>query len=467
MTMWDHERDHEAWQPTLGSGAPRYLAIVDSLASDIRSGCLIAGARLPTHRELADRLGLSVGTVTRAFTTAEQRGLIHGVIGRGTFVGPPAPERFASVDPGPTGFVDLSRTWPLNTLDPDLAPVLRSVAKDAGRAELLHYQDNAGMARHRQAGVDWAARFGLDTKVDSVVLCSGVQHAISVALATVARPNDWVLTEALTYPGLKAAATMQNQRVLGLEMDEEGIVPAAFASACRQRGAKVLYCTPTLQNPTTATMSLRRREQIAQVAREHDVSIIEDDIHQLLADERLAPIASLAPERTFFIAGMSKTVTGALRIAYLVVPDALVDRVAENVWASVWMVPPLTAEIAARWIADGTADATVERKRVEALARLKLAQEVLGEGSFRSAPAAYHVWLPLPPPWDSARFVAAATRAGVGVTDQAAFATESGGAVQAVRICLSAPDDRESLKLGLQRVRELLDRPPGPGRPVL
>ncbi|HZF36691.1 MAG TPA: winged helix-turn-helix domain-containing protein, partial [Candidatus Angelobacter sp.] len=75
------------WQPDLNSvSGPRYLAIVDALAFDLDNGKLRAGDRLPTHRDLAYRLGVTVGTVTRAYSEAERRGLIKGEVGRGTYI---------------------------------------------------------------------------------------------------------------------------------------------------------------------------------------------------------------------------------------------------------------------------------------------------------------------------------------------------------------------------------------------
>src|SRR5262245_44750499 len=75
------------WTPDVSAHrGPRYIAIADALAADIRSSRLSPGDRLPTHRELAYQLGVTVGTITRAYSEAERRGLIGGEVGRGTFV---------------------------------------------------------------------------------------------------------------------------------------------------------------------------------------------------------------------------------------------------------------------------------------------------------------------------------------------------------------------------------------------
>lgn len=454
------------WKPKLDPDRPLYVAIVDALAEDIASGRLPRGARLPTHRELARTLGVSIGTITRAFNTAEQRGLVSGITGRGTFVGGGTSAEFGSAGVD-QGLIDLSRTWPLYSLDPDMAPALGEIARNPDRHELLRYHDNAGMPAHRAAGADWALRCGVETSPEAVVICSGVQHAILVALAAAADPGDWVLTEEFTYPGFHAAAHFLHLRVHGLRLDERGLVPDAFEAACRQRRPKALYCTPTLQNPTTATLPAERRERIVEIAREHDVAIIEDDVHRLLATDPPPPLATLAPERSYFIAGMSKSVTGALRVAYLVPPADQVRRASASVWATTWMVPPLVAELASRWIEDGTADATVQRKRHESAERLTLATQMLSGLRLHSAMAAYHTWLELPEPWTSAAFTGEARRRGVEVTPMEAFATSTESRIQAVRVCLSAPRNQESLRTGLERLLDVLDEAPGPGPAIV
>src|SRR6185503_17679557 len=104
------------WKPDLTEGTKaRYAVIANALAADIASGRLPAGERLPTHRELADALGIAIGTVTRAYAEAERRGLVRGEVGRGTFVGPVplAAATFAPATGRPTGVIDLSLNFPI------------------------------------------------------------------------------------------------------------------------------------------------------------------------------------------------------------------------------------------------------------------------------------------------------------------------------------------------------------------
>ncbi len=154
------------WSPTIPEEADsKYLALVDALADDIRSGRLSPGDQLPTHRDLANRLGIALGTVSRAYAAAESRGLVSGEVGRGTFVRSQAigADEGAIEDEDPT-LIDLSKSRLART--PGDQSVRRALARLASRPDLDRlldfYQPAAGMARHRAAGASWVRRAGLE-----------------------------------------------------------------------------------------------------------------------------------------------------------------------------------------------------------------------------------------------------------------------------------------------------------------
>ena len=434
----------------------RYLAIVDALQHDIERRRLVLGDRLPTHRELAAALGVSIGTVTKAYAEATARGLVLGHTGRGTFVGGTTSRKAALDVEESARDIDLGPTWPLYALDPDLGAALRMLMRRKDVQSLLRYAPHTGSMRHRRAGAIWARRYGLDAPPERVLVCAGVQHAMLVILSALAEPGDVVLTEEFTYPGLKAAAHLLRLRLHGVATDGEGMLPDAFARACRQRRVKALYTIPTLHNPTTRTTGEERRREIAAIAARHGIPIIEDEAHQLLASEPPPTYWSIAPDQTYFIAGLSKVVTGALRVTYVVAPPAAVPRLSEAIWATTWMVAPLTAEIAALWIEDGTADATVARKRREAIARQRIAAQLLAGLSFETQPAAFNVWIDPLPRGTAADLVSAARHCGVAVTSGSAFAAGSAGGRAAVRVSLTAAETRSELRRGLTILSEVL-----------
>jgi DNA-binding transcriptional MocR family regulator len=134
--------------------------------------------------------------------------------------------------------------------------------------------------------------------------------------------QEEVICEALVYPGLRASARHWQRRLHPLPMDAEGILPEAFAAACRS-GLRFAVVSPTLHNPTTATMGPQRRQRIVEIARHWDVMLVEEDVYGLLRDQAPPPLVTLAPERVLYLTGLSKTVSPGLRIGYLVLPPGL------------------------------------------------------------------------------------------------------------------------------------------------
>lgn len=455
------------WLPSLeGRSGPRYLAIADALASDVADGTLKPGERLPTHRDLGWKLGVTVGTVSRAYAEAERRGLVSGEVGRGTFV-----RNLAARDSHTVMTESLSApgTVNLNFAFPPPAEDIRAIettlvdlAKDPVVSLLLDYNPHAGLERHRTAAAGWLARSGLAVQPERIVLTAGAQHAINVCLAAATRPGDRILCDNLTYSGMQVAARLLGLRLEGLPGDAQGTRPDAFDAACRNNDVKALYCMPTMHNPTTVTMPDERRRAIAEIARRHDVAIVEDDIFGLLVDRPLTPISVYAPEQGFFLTSLSKTVAPGLRIGYAAGPARARERLAAAVRASCWMATPLTAEIATRWIEDGTADRILAGRKREAAARREIALDVLGTWQPLCPPGSIYLWLPLPESWRATDFALEAQRREVAVTPADACAVGRHDIPSALRVCLGAPRSREHLRRGLDVLARLLDDGPSP-----
>jgi DNA-binding transcriptional MocR family regulator len=446
------------WKPRLeGRQGPRYRIIAEALAEDLATGTLRQGSRLPTHRDLAERLGVTVGTVSRAYAEAARRGIVSGEVGRGTFVrGAGEPDAGSEGDDP----IDLGQNHPPDpAAQPQRAALVAALTALTARrdaARLLDYPAAGGNAADREAGASWIARAGVEAAPADVLVCTGSQHGLTVVLATLLEPGDLLLTESLTYAGAKAAAGLLHLRLKGLPIDEDGLRPDALEEACRTGDAKALYLIPTHHNPTTAIMPEGRRLEIVAVARAHGLALVEDDVHGLLPEERPRPIAALAPERSYYLASTSKTLAPGLRIAYVAAPPAMVPRLAASLRATTWAVAPLTAAVASEWIRDGTADALLLARREEARARQAIARARLAGADLQTKPEAYYLWLRLPEPWRRDSFAAEARSRGVLVTSAEAFAVGREPAPHAVRLCLGAARTRETLARGLDVVAALL-----------
>ena len=253
-------------------------------------------------------------------------------------------------------------------------------------------------------------------------------------------------------------------RLRPLAMDGQGILPEAFEAACREDKPKALYCTPTLHNPTTATMGPERRRAIADIAAKFGVPIIEDDAYGMLPAQPVAPIATLAPELTYYISSLSKCLSPALRISYLVAPNAKIGaRLASNIRASTSIASPLTSAIATRWIETGSAASVLKAIRQETRERHRLLMTNLP--SAQSDPEAFHAWLPLRGAWDRHAFTAKLRSVGIGVVASDAFAV--GAAPEAVRLGLGGIATREELETSLTVIADVLDQSPSFGGMVV
>src|SRR5215210_3831417 len=269
------------WTPDLSRyGGPRYAAIVEAIAEDVELGRLKPGDQMPTHRDLANHIGVTTGTITRAYSEAARRGLLVGETGRGTFVKGNLFDESLSAPSSEDdeGLVDLSLNIPpLPAGDPlgqALARTLSDLSARRGISALLGYQPAAGSDRHRAAGAEWVARSGLRARPQQILVCNGALHAMTVVFSTLCRPGETVFTESLTYPGMKNLANLLNLRLQGLPTDGEGIVPEAFEEACRGGAARVLYTTPTVQNPLGTLMTEGRRREVAAIAAAHEVAVV-------------------------------------------------------------------------------------------------------------------------------------------------------------------------------------------------
>jgi DNA-binding transcriptional MocR family regulator len=428
------------------------MRIVEALAVDIERGSLGPGARLPTQRALARRLGVGIGTVTRAYTEAGERGLNEGVVGRGSFIAA------AAAKPAGDGMIDLSRNVP--PLGPPRGALRRAMSAMARRGDLvdrLDYAPDGGFAADRRAAAGWLARAanlaGADP--DRIIMTCGAQQATFVALAAACRPGEALIIEEATFHGAKLAAAHAGLRLAPAAMDAEGLTPEALLRAAAETGARAAYVQP-YQNPTGRMMSLGRRKAIVAAAAEAGLLLIEDDLYGPIVGELgLPPLAQLAPDRVAYVSGLSKSLGPGLRTGFLIVPDRHAAAAHEALRAIAFGPPTFSAPIGTHWIETGEAYDILHDVREELRRRAGLARTMLGPLVEAGAPdATTHLWAPVGE-LDAERIAGAAMRAGVRLTSPSApFAP--GAPVTGLRICLGGPADMPALERGLCVVAALL-----------
>lgn len=456
------------WIPDLSLYAgPRYRALAQAIRQAIEQGGLVAGTKLPPMRDLAWRLGVTVGTVSRGYALATEQGLIAGEVGRGTYVREInlTPEDINQTE-SDKGVLYLERSVPAGLRAfTYLGRTLHEIAASSEQAlpimhEILNYGDPEGALRFREMGAKWLTRVGLDVPAERVILTGGAQQAISVVFGTVTSVGDRILVESLTYSALHRNAEARKLLLHGLAMDEEGVVPEALEAACQAGPARLLCLVPTLQNPTIATMSLARRQAIVALARKYDLLILEDDVYGFMPPDRPPPIASLAPERTFYVASASKCLAPGFRVGWLVAPEPFVEPAIGTLHMMSLALPVLPIHIVSRWIETGAAVELLAAQRQECVLRQEIAAKIFQGYQLRADPYCLHILLELPPPWRSADFVAAAAIKGVVLRASSDFAVKRDEAPASVRISIGAARNTTRLETGLRVLVDLLRTTP-------
>jgi DNA-binding transcriptional MocR family regulator len=284
-------------------------------------------------------------------------------------------------------------------------------------------------------------------------------------LLSLARPGDTVLTDRLTYPGIKSAAAAAGIRLVGVDADRAGMIPLALDEACRRHKPKAVYLIPTIHNPTTLTIPLARREQLAAAIRKHDLLLFEDDAYGSL-DLKPAPIATLIPERSYLVVTLSKCIAPGLRISFMMTPDRAAAALLGNALRSVAQMPvPLMVALTLRWLADGSADAIIAAIAAEAAARQKIAAKALAGQDYAAHPRGHHVWLRLPTTWSRLEFAAHVQRQGLAVVTSDSFTVDD-APEHAIRIALGAARSRADLAGALDVLSVALKSPVSMSRVV-
>ncbi len=444
---------------------PAYRSLARKLVEAIESGDLPAGTQLPTHRALSYELELSVQTVSRAYDELSRLGFISGEVGRGSFVrgrdgDAQVPWNRTS---GGLDIIDLSMLAPVtgDVHAECMARTLSELSKDLPQSTLVSFRPRSTLERHVKEAARWITAGGVPVDPERIIPTNGNTAAMSVALQTAALPGELIVTETLGHHTLKSLTSTLGLRLQGLSIDAEGVVPEAFEAACKGEAVKALFLMPSGLGPTCAFASAERRQALCDIAKKYGVWIIESDAWGPINPARTPAFAELAPDQTFYFTGVTKCLLPGLRLGWLVVPDSMISAARNRHLVTNWMATPLMAEIATRWIIDGTAQTLLKWQRKNLDRRNAIVRSKFGPLDFASSPYGMHVWLPLPEPWKARDFVEHARNEGVAVAASSNFRTGEEAAPEAVRVCVGIGTEQELAK-GLSIVARLAGNSPEP-----
>lgn len=419
-----HQQQHTA--------RPAYLLIADIIADGINSGEFQPRDRLPPLRDLAALLAINYTTATRGYAEARRRGLIDSRPGMGSFIRGKVP----SVPLNGGSSYEMTMNSPIEPGE-ELAQAIAAGAINLFTQKnilaLLRYQDFGGLADDKAMAKVWLEKQLPPVSIDEILVTPGIHSALVGLLTLLCRHGGSVCVSDLIYPGLKAIASQLNITLQSLPCDEDGPLPRAFEHQCQTGNIRALYVNPTIQNPTTLTLPLRRREALADVALRYSIPVIEDEAYAALATQHIASFSELIPELTWYLTGMSKCFGPGLRTAFVKGPGKRnTQLLAGALRALNVMASPLTNALAAQWIQEGTADRVLQSVRAESTIRQKIAANILKEFSYRATPEGFHLWLLLPRHfnWNPAEMAVQLRDLGVSAVSSAAFCTDNNGFVE-------------------------------------
>jgi DNA-binding transcriptional MocR family regulator len=461
------------WRPDLTQfDGPKYLALCHALRDAVRRGDLPEGTRLPPVRELAWQLTITPGTVARAYQILTQEGLLEATVGRGTFVAARAPRlgptqpifderEIDHADPASAPVIDLrSPQLPDVGQGAAIAAILVQIAGHMGR-DHLDYPSLRRDLPLRQAYADWLADQALGPfTADDMALTLGGQNALGIVLQCCLRgERPYVFCEELAYAGFRRAARLNRAEVAPVALDREGMLPEALDAACRRHGGRIVCITPEAQNPTAACMSLDRRIAITRVARAHDLQIIEDNCYSV-ALATGPSLRALAPERTWHITSLSKTVSAGLRFGAVICPTGHGEAARLATQHNYFGLPRPVSDIAYALFRSGEASRLRDRVQEVFTRRLEIALNLLGRHDMVWQKGLSFLWLPMPRGWRASTFARTAEAQGVLIRSADEYALTDGRAPNAVRIALAGGVPEADFAEALTKLARLLDTPP-------
>lgn len=463
---------------------PLYLQVAEQIQERIRSGALPTGSRLPPIRELARELGLTRLTVHNAYAELQADGWIESFVGRGSFVAarpgalaqtrpsavlPPQPRyqpgtlgeimRLAH-QPGMLSFAQAAaapETFPMR----EFGRALQAVLAQSGAA-LFDYGATQGEAILREQLATLLLDRGLQVTPEQILVVGGAQQGIDIVLRALVHEGDTVLVEEPTYLGMVERMQVQGLRLVAVPIDEQGIRPDALHAAIEAHQPRLLYTIPTFHNPTGISMSQARQEALLDIARRHDLPVLEDDIYGLLSYDGAAPLPLKARDTTgsvIYLTSFSKVLMPGLRIGLLVADAPLLASLIGIKRLSDLHAPQITQHALAEYLARGSftahlrATRALYRERRDAMAG-SLRRYMPDDVEWTAPAGGLSFWVALPRGLRSAELYDAAIERGVAFAPgQVFFPEQPTRSYMRLSFAARAPDE---IDRGIAILGELL-----------
>ena len=350
--------------------------------------------------------------------------------------------------------IDFQFNYPL--LGAEAALISAALRKQEAKPVALRSEKPfAGATEHRKVAASFLSREKFTIPPSCVFLCAGGHAAISIAFASASLDGAAIAVDEITYPHFRAMAAERRSKLIACAADDDGMLPEALAEAATVHGIKAVYLMPTVHNPLGTVMSPARRLALANMIRQHELFLIEDDAYRFLEPDGPAPISFVVPEFSFYIFSFSKPISPDLRVAYLLIPERLAAN-AEDLVAPVNRgISLLFAEALTSLILDGTVARLIAEKQALGHARQALISSALAGLKIRAHRNGFHSWIELPARTDAAAFCSACEANGVLIGSGARYGNGGPAALRYVRLAVGNERNLDRIIEGLATVKRV------------
>lgn len=435
----------------------RYIRLADMLSTAIQDGKLAPGTKLPTHRAFAEQVNVALATATRAYGELERRGMIVGEAGRGTYVRDLGlPTTLGVRQTANDGLIDLIFNMPGDAADADMLRTgLRRLATAGDLEAMLRYQPHGGRTHERRIIAESLISTLGPIDPESLLVTSGGQHGLAITALGLLQRGDVIATDTLTYPGFKSVAALQGLELVPVDGQGGMMNPDDLERHCVKRKLRAVYLMPTVHNPLGAVLDKATRLRLIEVARKHDLLVIEDAAYAFLEPDPPTSLIALAPERTVYVGSFSKSLATGLRLGYVIAPATKINRLLEAIRATTWNAPALVSGLVTGWVEDGTLVSSEENRRRDGAERQQLCRTALDGSSILSHRNAGFAWLPLEKGVRAEPIVTRLKEHGISASGAGPFATTV-AVPQALRLAFGGVP-KDELKEVFQIVREAVE----------
>lgn len=436
---------------------PLYLSLVEQMRDDIKNGRLLPGTKLPPQRELADYLDVGFSTITRAYNLSQKEGITYGRVGQGTFVsGNVNSPLIITRDRQKSTIKDLGFVASFESTNRLAASTIQSITSSSHVVDLLNYDSPTGMPEHKITATAYLNRIGMTANAQNTVITSGGENALVIAIFGLFHPGDRLAVDEFTYANLIEIARLHELTLVPVKGDSEGMKAESLRKICENQTIKGIYLMPDCNNPTTVTVSAKRRKRLADVIKQFKLILIEDDylnFFNLFRKVSLPKMSQLVPEHSIYIASMSKTLISGLRVAFMRFSDCFQHKIESVMFVLNVKTSSVDAAIVAKLLENGQGEKIMSEKISKMTKNNQVFDSVFpeakpGNGFFRQ--------LTIDSSLPGQQVEKALLKNGLRVFHSDRFTVGHDPHQPFLRVSLSAIDDPMKLKVALQALKTRL-----------